>query len=273
MSQSSWDKNRHNYDFCHWNATGVLINILIMSTDLTKFRLFRDMSPDELDRLAPYFSYAEFPAGVTLFSQGDKADRLYLVVNGEIKVNYKPYDSAQITVTRLRDGDVLGWSTVLGNKSYTASAVCGSETALLQISGHNLHKLVAEHPQTGKMVLDRLAAAASPRWKDARIQVTSMLRKGMAVPDPNDGGGMMNETSGNGFTQEMQLKALVDQLSAYIETYHGGSVEFVALEKDTLKVHLGGACLGCPLSPATLHGWVEGTVRQFFPEIAHVEAV
>ena len=83
----------------------------------------------------------------------------------------------------------------------------------------------------------------------------------------------MVENSSNGFTREMQLKALVDQLSAYIETYHGGSVEFVSLEKDTLQVHLGGACLGCPLSPATLHGWVEGTVRQFFPDIAHVEAV
>jgi hypothetical protein len=27
------------------------------------------------------------------------------------------------------------------------------------------------------------------------------------------------------------------------------------------------------LAPVTLHGWVEGTVRQFFPDIDHVEAV
>jgi Fe-S cluster biogenesis protein NfuA len=40
-----------------------------------------------------------------------------------------------------------------------------------------------------------------------------------------------------------------------------------------LKVKLEGACLGCPLSPNTLHGWVEGTVKQFFPEIERVEAV
>lgn len=69
---------------------------------------------------------------------------------------------------------------------------------------------------------------------------------------------------------EERLKALLEQLSAYIEHYHGGSVEMVALEGDTLKVHLGGACLGCPLSQNTLHGWVEGTVRQFFPEIIHI---
>lgn len=72
---------------------------------------------------------------------------------------------------------------------------------------------------------------------------------------------------------EERLTALLERLSAYIEQYHGGSVELVALEGNKLKVRLGGACLGCPLSPNTLHGWVEGTVRQFFPEITEVEGV
>ncbi|MGD9092603.1 MAG: NifU family protein [Anaerolineales bacterium] len=70
-----------------------------------------------------------------------------------------------------------------------------------------------------------------------------------------------------------QLKALLGRISAYIEQYHGGSVEYVALDGSVLKVRLGGACLGCPLLPSTLHGWVEGTVRQFFPEIERVEDV
>lgn len=72
---------------------------------------------------------------------------------------------------------------------------------------------------------------------------------------------------------EIQMKALVEQLSAYIETFHGGSADYVSFDGKVLKVHLGGSCLGCPLSPATLHGWVEGTVRQFFPDIKSVESV
>ena len=72
---------------------------------------------------------------------------------------------------------------------------------------------------------------------------------------------------------EDRLRALVERISAYIEQYHGGSVKFVALEGKLLKVQLGGACLGCPLLPSTLHGWVEGTVRQFFPEIEEVVEV
>jgi Fe-S cluster biogenesis protein NfuA len=72
---------------------------------------------------------------------------------------------------------------------------------------------------------------------------------------------------------EDRLRALIERLSAYIEHYHGGSVQYISFDGSVLKVRLGGACLGCPLLPSTLHGWVEGTVRQFFPEISSVEEV
>ena len=74
------------------------------------------------------------------------------------------------------------------------------------------------------------------------------------------------------FSQEERVRALLEKVNAYIEHYHGGSVEMVALEGKVLKVRLGGACLGCPLSPTTLHGWVAGTVHQFFPDLQVVEA-
>ena len=72
---------------------------------------------------------------------------------------------------------------------------------------------------------------------------------------------------------EERLQALIDQLSAYIEHFHGGSVELVQFDGKTVVVRLGGACLGCPLSPNTLHGWVEGTIKQFFPEIEEVKSM
>lgn len=74
------------------------------------------------------------------------------------------------------------------------------------------------------------------------------------------------------FSVEEKVRALIDQLNAYIEQYHGGSVEVDRIEGDTVFVRLGGACEDCPLSPATLQGWVAGTLRQFFPHIHVVEA-
>jgi dienelactone hydrolase len=63
-----------------------------------------------------------------------------------------------------------------------------------------------------------------------------------------------------GDTEDERLAALVDAISSY-------------REGDTVKVVLGGACVGCPITPATLCGWVLGTVQQFFPEIQRIEAI
>jgi Fe-S cluster biogenesis protein NfuA len=67
--------------------------------------------------------------------------------------------------------------------------------------------------------------------------------------------------------RETQLRGLLDKISAYVEQFHGGTVEFVSFDGKQLKVRLGGACLNCPLLPSTLHGWVEGTIHQFFPDV------
>jgi Fe-S cluster biogenesis protein NfuA len=78
----------------------------------------------------------------------------------------------------------------------------------------------------------------------------------------------MTETNnGASYSKQEMMKGLISQISAYIEHYHGGSVDLIYFEEKELKVRLGGACVGCPLSAATLHGWVEGTVHQFFPDV------
>jgi Fe-S cluster biogenesis protein NfuA len=84
---------------------------------------------------------------------------------------------------------------------------------------------------------------------------------------------MASENNVTTFTDEERLSALIEKISAYIEHFHGGSVEMISFDGKVLKVKMGGACLGCPLTPNTLHGWVEGTVRQFFPQIESVESV
>lgn len=67
--------------------------------------------------------------------------------------------------------------------------------------------------------------------------------------------------------QAEQMENLIQSISAYIEQYHGGSAELVAFDGEVVRVKLGGACLGCPLSTATLKGWVQGTIHQFFPDV------
>jgi Fe-S cluster biogenesis protein NfuA len=76
-----------------------------------------------------------------------------------------------------------------------------------------------------------------------------------------------------GATTEERLRDLVEVLSSYIERYHGGAIEFVEYDGDTLKIRMLGSCVGCSLAAGTIHGWVEGNVRQFFPDLKTVEAI
>ena len=53
----------------------------------------------------------------------------------------------------------------------------------------------------------------------------------------------------------------------------GGDIELVAVEGDTVKVRLRGACVGCPMSALTLKQGVERMIKAKVPEIQAVEAV
>jgi Fe-S cluster biogenesis protein NfuA len=74
-------------------------------------------------------------------------------------------------------------------------------------------------------------------------------------------------------TDTERMRALIEVLSAYVEHFHGGQIEMVSFDGEVLAVRMTGACHNCPLSEVTLHGWIEGTVRPFFPQLKAVQAV
>ena len=75
------------------------------------------------------------------------------------------------------------------------------------------------------------------------------------------------------YSKEEKIAGLIDQISAYIEQYHRGSIELVGINGNVVNVKVGGACEGCALLPSTLQGWVAGTIHQFFPEMEVVAVV
>ena len=73
--------------------------------------------------------------------------------------------------------------------------------------------------------------------------------------------------------ENIMIEDLVKRISAYIEQYHGGWVEFVSYEDKVLKVKMGGACEECNMTETTLQGWIAGTVRQFFPDVKEIVGI
>jgi CRP-like cAMP-binding protein len=137
--------------------------------------LFQDLAPTQIVLLKSLFEQFTCPADVVVFEQGTPAIYLYLIIQGEVSIRYKPYDGPIITLTRLREGDVFGWSAVVGSFQYTSSIVSETPIEAIRIRGNDLIKLSTDSPETGKVIMDRLARVVSPRWKNAEEQVQLLL--------------------------------------------------------------------------------------------------
>ncbi len=69
-----------------------------------------------------------------------------------------------------------------------------------------------------------------------------------------------------------RVDGVLDQIRPYIHS-HGGDVNLVEIEGDTVRLQLVGACHGCPMSMLTLRLGIERIIQELVPEIRHVESV
>jgi CRP-like cAMP-binding protein len=143
--------------------------------------LFQDLSRGEAELVYPLFHIRHESAGNVIFEQGDPADFLYIVINGEVAILYKPEDGPELVISRVRAEGVIGWSSAIGNPNYTSTAVCSRECQLLYLSGNSLRMLYQEHPKTGLLILERLAALIAERLKNTHQQVMALLEEGLRI--------------------------------------------------------------------------------------------
>jgi CRP-like cAMP-binding protein len=151
----------------------------VNSDDFEHVFLFEGLSAEQRQVLRPLFEPCDGYAGTVLFEQGDPADHLYVVVSGEVVVNFKPDDAPMLTVARVQPGSIVGWSAALGSRCYTSSAECTQYTQLLRVRGADLRRLCLKHPETGVQVLDRLAAVIAERLHSTHDMVLSLLQLGL----------------------------------------------------------------------------------------------
>jgi CRP-like cAMP-binding protein len=159
----------------------------MLETLFDQLPLFQGLSAAQKEILRPLFSLCQEEADVVIFEQGAPAENLYILVEGEIHIGYKPDDGPidgtangpVIVIARVHSNGVVGWSTALCRPTYTSAAICVTNCTMLRISGRNLRGLCDRYPEIGGLLLDRLAAAVAERRQDARPQVMALLQAGL----------------------------------------------------------------------------------------------
>lgn len=160
----------------------------MLSDAIDQLPLFEGISLAQRSLLRPIFVPCDFYPNTPIFEQGDPAEFLYIVVSGEVVVNYKPDDGPPITVARVQPCGVVGWSAALGSRAYTSRAECSVYTQMLRVRGSDLRKLCMEHPDVGTIILDRLATVIAQRLSNTHEQVLTLLEMGLRNGQPTTGG-------------------------------------------------------------------------------------
>jgi len=152
-----------------------------MFKTLESIPLFKDVDENILHLLEPMFEPYACPAETVIFEQGTPAHYLYLIIEGMIEINYKPYDGPPLTITTLTQGSIVGWSAAVGNSAYTSGAICREDCQTIRMSSRDLHSLCARKPEAGRVILSLLAESVSPRWQNAQEQIQTLLNKSVSA--------------------------------------------------------------------------------------------
>lgn len=144
---------------------------------LSEFALFRNLPEELLKKVAALGEEASFANGDSIFQEGEKADKLHFLLEGEVvlkvKLTSRPEHISVSVVSQPHES--FGWSGIVPPYHYTASAICDSDCKVLTISGEGFMKLLSENPESGFLVMQRLTELIASRLRNSRQALLKTL--------------------------------------------------------------------------------------------------
>lgn len=151
----------------------------MLKQELSHLEVFKNLDGDELDCIAPLLTVCFFQPDEVIFEKGQPATFLYILLEGEVNISYKPYDGPALNVARISPGGVFGWSAALRREVYSSAAVAAARSEAIRMSSQQLKTLCERHPHTGTILLEHLADAIALRLNSTHSQILAILTQGM----------------------------------------------------------------------------------------------
>lgn len=112
-----------------------------------------------------------------IFHEGEPATHLYILLKGRVKLSIGENGCSIYTVDH--PGEAFGWSSLVGRKSYTASAECRKETTLLKFDAETVLKTLKEDPSNGLEFFQRLSGILGNRLLQAYKMIPVSSQKAL----------------------------------------------------------------------------------------------
>lgn len=119
--------------------------------------IFQDLQPQELLAITQAAQRKIYKKGQSVFSQGDKAEQMFLLKAGRVKLSKITAEGEEITLDIRKSGDFLGETMLTEDIDYPLSAVCLEDTLTCGFTKTGFEKIVLEHANIGLQVIKNLS--------------------------------------------------------------------------------------------------------------------
>ncbi len=113
---------------------------------LARAPIFRRLSAEDRERIARVARVARYSRGDTLFSEGDPAESLYVVTQGQVKISKGTPAGHELILEIFGVGDPLGAVAVYEGRPFPATASAIEDTTCVLIPRQQFFALLESHP-------------------------------------------------------------------------------------------------------------------------------
>ena len=125
-----------------------------MAQAIKEIPLFLGMNSEQATKLAGVCTVREVRAGERLFAQHDPADRLYILLQGQVAINC---GTPPITIGTVRMGESCGEVSLLSARPHSATATAECHLEVAELLKLDLADLIRRRPDIGVIIYRNLA--------------------------------------------------------------------------------------------------------------------
>ena len=146
---------------------------------LRNVSIFRDLDSGELARVAEVCREQEFVSGEYIFREGESGNRLYLIVEGEVRISREVPGSGEEALAVLKPGSLFGEMAVFDRSERSTDAISHGGTKVITIVRSDFELLLDFNRDVAYKVLWSVVRLQSGRLRSTNDPLKSFLAMSM----------------------------------------------------------------------------------------------
>jgi len=133
---------------------------------LSHVPVFRDLSREELERIARGTAQVHCERGQVLFQRGDACRGFHIVVYGQVKLVIPAPEGSEKVVEIMGPGRSFGEAVMFADRAYLVSAVALADTLLLHVAKETVEAQIEREPKLARRMIAGLSMRLHMLVKD-----------------------------------------------------------------------------------------------------------